>query len=236
MEPADLMAELDGLQVDDSSVKKTRRLASKKGSSNLGIENVGDDDGIPPPLAPAGTRRNRTGAGITFAQKLSAMTFFRLCDFCLSHDNDADPIEPACNRYWMYYVMVMVMVQTDGRCCYYCGRVFLATAKTKYKTLTQYKQAIKDDGSGELHDKHMKYMHWMIQQLTQEFERTGSRGNLYGDYKLSWPQPWTLLRMEIVQVIWDLPEEVFREEAEYFKEFSQLQEGDSLCKGPGGNK
>ena len=45
MEPEDLMAELDGLQVDDSSVKKTRRLASKKGSSNLGIENVRDDDG-----------------------------------------------------------------------------------------------------------------------------------------------------------------------------------------------
>ena len=136
----------------------------------------------------------------------------------------------------MYYVMVMVMVQTDGRCCYYCGSVFLATAKTKYKTLTQYKQAIKDDGSGELHDKHMKYMHWMIQQLSQEFENIGSRDNLYGDYKLSWPQPWTLLRMEIVQVIWDLPEEVFREEAAYFKEFSQLQEGDSLCKGPGGKQ
>ena len=107
-----------------------------------------------------------------------------------------------------------------------------ATAKNKFKTLTAYKDAIKEDKSGDLHSQHMKYMHWMIEKLVQEFERVGSRAELYHDAHLSWPKPWVLFRMEIVQVIWDLPEEIFRDRADYFHEFSELQEGDSLCVGP----
>ena len=229
MDPEDLMADINALEVEDSSVKKTRKLASKKGSSHAGIDN--DDDEPPPPHAV-----RRTGGGITFRQKLLAMTFFRCCDFCLNKDNDADPIEPACNRFWMYYVTVKLLVQTDGRCCYYCARVFAATAKNKFKTLTGYKDAIKEDNSGNLHEAHLRYMHWMIAKLTEQFETLGSRATLYKDRNLSWPKPWTLYRMEIVQLIWELPEENFKDEDEYFKEFSVMQQGDSLCRGPGGKR
>ena len=105
--------------------------------------------------------------------------------------------------------------------------------KNKYKTITGYKEAIKEDKSGDLHAQHMKYVHWMISKLTEEFQRIGSRAELYSDSHLSWPKPWILLRMEIVQLIWDLPEDVFRDRADYFQEFSELQEGDSLAVGPG---
>ena len=135
MEPADFMADLDGLQVDDSSVKKTRKLASRKAGSNIGDDTIGEGDAVEPPPAPVAARKpRRSGANITFQQKLTAMTFFRVCDFCLNHDNGADPIEPAYNRYWMYYVTVKLLVQIDGRCCYDCSRVFQATANKNIHT------------------------------------------------------------------------------------------------------
>ena len=92
------------------------------------------------------------------------MTFFRVCDFCLSKDTEPDPIEPACNRFWMYYVLVKGYVQTDGRCCYYCYRVWAATARQAHKKITDYKDALKTDTSGELMDRQNKYMHWMVQR------------------------------------------------------------------------
>ena len=127
-------------------------------------------------------------------------------------DNDPDPVEPACNRHWMYYVLVKLYVQTDGRSCYYCYRVWSATMKHAYKTITAYKDALRNDGTGELIDKHNKYMHWMIARLAEEFERIGSRQNLYLDIRLTWPKPWILSRMEITQLIWDMPEDVFRDD------------------------
>ena len=84
MEPEDFIADMEQMTVNESSVKKTRKLASKKGSSNAGIE-AGEDDepsSVPP------QRRARSGANITFQQKVSAMTFFRICDFCWQTDND----------------------------------------------------------------------------------------------------------------------------------------------------
>ena len=42
--------------------------------------------------------------------------------------------------------------------------------------------------------------------------------------------------MEIVQLVWDMPEDLFKDEKDDFQEFGELQEGDSLCQGPGGQK
>ena len=84
--------------------------------------------------------------------------------------------------------------------------------KHAYKTITAYKDALRNDGTSELIDKHSTFMHWMIARLAEEFERVGSRQNLYLDIRLTWPKPWILSRMEITQLIWDMPEEVFRDE------------------------
>ena len=65
MDEDDFLADLDDLKVDDFALKKTRKLASEKGSSNA-------EDDIP--LLPGATRSKRTSAGIQFAQKVLAVT------------------------------------------------------------------------------------------------------------------------------------------------------------------
>ena len=59
MEPEDFIADMEQMTVNEPSVKKTRKLASKKGSSNAGIE-AGEDDepsSVPPPPEEGAQRR-----------------------------------------------------------------------------------------------------------------------------------------------------------------------------------
>ena len=54
---------------------------------------------------------------------------------------------------------------------------------------------------------------------------------------LEWPSSFRLRHLEIVQIIWKLPEDIYQDHDEHTsKHNGQLQDGDSVTSGPGGKQ
>ena len=96
--------------------------------------------------------------------------------------------------------MLKNVLQTDGRCCYYCYRVWAQTAGAI--TLGKYK--VNCGGDEALADRHKKYLHWMIGKLEEEWQNMSqtpeSREVLYYDCALRWPAKFSNFRLRVVDV------------------------------------
>ena len=101
-------------------------------------------------------------------------------------------------------------------------------------SLANYK---KDTGRDpEAHSLHEKYMHWIIMKVTDQIAQGVDRETLA---KVSWPSPWQLLQIQIIQVRWVMPKEVFQDYNEYVAlKGDPLRNGlgDSTTQGPGGTR
>ena len=96
----------------------------------------------------------------------------------------------------------------------------------------------KDVGANEQsNDRHSKFLAWFIMKLTEQFGSFGDREAMMTSVRLKWPEPWRLRQLEIVQIVWKMPEDKYQDEAEYMKKWNnQLQDGDRFATGPGGKK
>ena len=159
-------------------------------------------------------------------------TFFRSEFDC--QDNSSDPLEPKQNRFWAYYRRNKDGApSTEGTVCYYCYRVWCQTGSKL--SLGDYK---KDIGANEQsNDRHSKFLAWFVMKLTEQFETLGNREGMMTSVRLKWPEPWSLRQMEIVQMIWKMPEDKFQDHDEYMHKWNNLlQDGDKVAHGPGGKK
>ena len=99
-------------------------------------------------------------------------------------------------------------------------------------TITTLKQ--RKGSYHKLHEEFDSYFHWLVQTLSQKYELTGDRDALHVG---SWPSPAQLKTMDIYQIRWIKPEELFEPYNEYIKTRGDPQTnglGHTVQPGPGG--
>ena len=188
-------------QTDVSDVAALVKKNRSRGKSRQAI------DDVEPTLQ--GLDSKRPKKGWTLIQKSKALTYSKPCDLCSEKDTNPDPVQPTLNRLWGEYREKNGVLCCDASSCWYCLRVWNAKHK-KLLTLGKYKEEVgKDPDKFAVHE---KYMFWIIMKVTEQFELTGDRELMV---RLTWPEPWKLLTLEILQVKWIMPEEVFQDFEEY---------------------
>ena len=86
----------------------------------------------------------------------------------------------------------------------------------------------------ELHDLHFRYYHWLIQEFTEWIQQGKDREEFV---RFNWPSPERLETLEIYEIVWKAPKEMFLEVALYKEKHGDPNEnarGDVVTKGPDG--
>ena len=158
------------------------------------------------------------------------------CACCGERDDSPDPLEPHQNRLWGYYVPLSkelmtvgmgITLITDGAPCWFCLRVWNSIYISQM-TLTNFKLWI--GAKEENFAQYNRYLHWLIQQMSDKFKSTGTR-----KVSLKWPDPWKLKEQQILRIRWVKPPAEFMEEAAYKVKWGKPEDnGDVVEKGPGG--
>ena len=118
---------------------------------------------------------------------------------------------------------------TDGSTCFVCLKLYHAKYRHMY-TLAKWKEQVGCNRA--LNDEVQKYTLWLVAQL---LELKDSGLNLDSKFELQYPDVTTLQRIELYEVIWTMPEDVYVELSEYPHGDPRTNErGDVYTVGPAG--
>ena len=115
----------------------------------------------------------RVKRSYTYEQKCSATRRNLKCGCCQKPDTVMDPVDPTNRILWFEFVFNQIAdnLETSGPICYYCARVH--NAKFSHLGLKKWRADLADPKCAETHDTYSRYLTWLIDQLIDDFNKTG---------------------------------------------------------------